>query len=566
MVFRIGLTIGDVMERNGDLLGDGVNIAARLQGLAAPGGICVSRALHEQVANKLSVLFSDLGPQDVKNIPQPVHAYRVELDRGSSEQTLASRSQTKSKGTMRSAPLLITIAVLLIAVGAVGSFLFLNKQWSRKEVTNQQVATVVPSTPEVNTPAKRAAEPPKETGAHTLFGTSFVAAEAPFVCDDCRKNIGRALNGQPNHTALALAWDGGYFWALDRSTAADARRIALGQCLDAKKLACFVYAVDDRIVWSEPPPSVPVKPWFDPRTKLPVEFDEFSKIPNFSPEQKQRMAEFYPKQNDSRALVLGDVLQWSMTGAVQTDEEAARTALERCGYITHSPCRVIAIGNAFVVPPASFSINTAAAPAFAPSSSSSTGPVYSLTGPPFLSGNIPFICDVCRERTANAVNNHTLHTAVVISFDGGFWYTSGRDSAEEARTIVLGNCIAAGQTMCLVYAVDGQIVSRETPPPLPPMPWFTHDPQVEKPLDVDAIQDLPVGAREAIRDVYMKANSPKAIAVGDGSWAQAFGVKIQLRTESEAARIALERCGFVTQAPCRIVAINNNSVIKLGSE
>ena len=75
--FRIGLTIGDVVERGGDLLGDGVNIAARLEGLAPPGGICVSRSVHEAVANKLSVTFRELGPRQVKNIPQPIHAYLV---------------------------------------------------------------------------------------------------------------------------------------------------------------------------------------------------------------------------------------------------------------------------------------------------------------------------------------------------------------------------------------------------------------------------------------------------------------------------------------------------------
>src|ERR1700690_1253603 len=81
MTFRIGITIGDVVERDGDLLGDGVNIAARLEGLAEVGGICISRAVHEQVANKLSVQFSDIGAQEVKNIPTPVHAYMVAMKR-----------------------------------------------------------------------------------------------------------------------------------------------------------------------------------------------------------------------------------------------------------------------------------------------------------------------------------------------------------------------------------------------------------------------------------------------------------------------------------------------------
>jgi hypothetical protein len=316
-------------------------------------------------------------------------------------------------------------------------------------------------------------------------------------------------------------------------------------------------------VWSEPPPPLPTKPWFirDSQTEQPLEFD---KIPDISAEQKQTIAQVYP-QIHGRALVLGALRQWAMAGGrAQTDEEAARTALERCGYITHSPCRVIAIGNTFVVPPASFKIDTAA-PALAPSSSA-TGPAYNLTGPPLVSGNIPFICDECRERVAKGLNDQPLHSAVAISFDGGFWYTWGRGTAEEARTIVLGNCLGAGQTMCIVYAVDAQLVSKETAPPLPAIPWFTHDPQVEKPLEIDAIPNLPSGAKEIIRSVYMKANSPKAIAVGHGSWAQAFGVKIQLRTEDEAARIALERCGFVTQATCRIVAINDNSVAKAGSE
>src|SRR5271165_1494195 len=79
MNFRIGITIGDVIERDGDLLGDGVNIAARLEGLAQIGGICISRAVHEQVANKLSVQFADLGEQQVKNIPTPVYAYMLQL-------------------------------------------------------------------------------------------------------------------------------------------------------------------------------------------------------------------------------------------------------------------------------------------------------------------------------------------------------------------------------------------------------------------------------------------------------------------------------------------------------
>src|SRR6266852_7246080 len=78
MWFRIGINLGDVMvQDNGDLLGDGVNIAARLQAMADPGGICVSNSMREQIENKVVLAIDDLGDQMVKNIPQPIRVYRL---------------------------------------------------------------------------------------------------------------------------------------------------------------------------------------------------------------------------------------------------------------------------------------------------------------------------------------------------------------------------------------------------------------------------------------------------------------------------------------------------------
>ncbi|TIV86296.1 MAG: adenylate/guanylate cyclase domain-containing protein, partial [Mesorhizobium sp.] len=78
IAFRIGIHVGDVVEESdGDLMGDGVNIAARLQGIAQPNGICLSGAAYEQVRDKLKVDFEDIGDQELKNIARPVRAYRV---------------------------------------------------------------------------------------------------------------------------------------------------------------------------------------------------------------------------------------------------------------------------------------------------------------------------------------------------------------------------------------------------------------------------------------------------------------------------------------------------------
>jgi adenylate cyclase len=83
MEFRMGIHLGDVRAEEGRLYGSGVNIAARLEGLAEPGGICISSAVRDQVRHKLDVGFVDLGDQTVKNIPDPVRVYRILLSRRS---------------------------------------------------------------------------------------------------------------------------------------------------------------------------------------------------------------------------------------------------------------------------------------------------------------------------------------------------------------------------------------------------------------------------------------------------------------------------------------------------
>src|SRR6202023_2898069 len=80
MEFRIGINVGDVMVKDGDIFGDGVNIAARLEALAQPGGICVSRGVRDHIRNKVAVGFEDLGEQTVKNIARPVRAFSLRLD------------------------------------------------------------------------------------------------------------------------------------------------------------------------------------------------------------------------------------------------------------------------------------------------------------------------------------------------------------------------------------------------------------------------------------------------------------------------------------------------------
>src|SRR5215813_7040903 len=75
--FRIGINMGDIVVEDGDIFGDGVNVAARLEALAEPGHICVSARVQEDAAGKLDLVFEDIGEQQLKNIARPVRVYRV---------------------------------------------------------------------------------------------------------------------------------------------------------------------------------------------------------------------------------------------------------------------------------------------------------------------------------------------------------------------------------------------------------------------------------------------------------------------------------------------------------
>src|SRR6202050_5476677 len=95
MLFRMGINLGDILIEGDDILGDGVNIAARLEGIAEPGGICVSSSVYDQVRGKVSIEFADLGEQSLKNIARPVRAYAVVRD-GLRPNMLDGRADTKS--------------------------------------------------------------------------------------------------------------------------------------------------------------------------------------------------------------------------------------------------------------------------------------------------------------------------------------------------------------------------------------------------------------------------------------------------------------------------------------
>src|SRR5271154_6617694 len=125
--FRVGIHLGDVVEEpDGDLMGDGVNIAARLEGIAAPGAICLSEDAYRQVKGRLDLQVSDLGPTQLKNIAEPIRVYSLEV--GMPAQAKPAPSTTRgdpakplaSKRRFGSGPLAAAIAALVLLAAAGG--------------------------------------------------------------------------------------------------------------------------------------------------------------------------------------------------------------------------------------------------------------------------------------------------------------------------------------------------------------------------------------------------------------------------------------------------------------
>jgi len=119
--FRMGINVGEIVDDKEDIYGDGVNIAARLESLAEPGGICLSAVVHDQVRNKLEMEFEYLGAKKVKHVAEPLRHYRVKLD-GDGSDGLHATLQAKKRSFLRGALKPLRLAAAAIIVVAVASF------------------------------------------------------------------------------------------------------------------------------------------------------------------------------------------------------------------------------------------------------------------------------------------------------------------------------------------------------------------------------------------------------------------------------------------------------------
>jgi adenylate cyclase len=121
IAFRVGINLGDIILDEGDIYGDGVNVAARLEGLAEPGGICVSRVVRDQIRDRLPYAFADLGEQKVKNIARPVRAYGLSPDEVAALPAVPVAAAPPETAPRRMRPRFLLMAAMAgVIIAAVG--------------------------------------------------------------------------------------------------------------------------------------------------------------------------------------------------------------------------------------------------------------------------------------------------------------------------------------------------------------------------------------------------------------------------------------------------------------
>ena len=183
MRLRIGINLGDIVVDGDNLMGDGVNVAARLEALAPPGGICVSEAIHTQVRDRLSLDFLDMGEHKVKNIARPVRAYRVPL---ASEERIKSPFRGLDAFDFEHAELFFgrtrAIASLHRETGAAGR----KRQGLPADLRHERLGQIVIA-------ARRAAASDHQTGRGAGDSTVAALRDPPLGGAGCNRIVGSRI-------------------------------------------------------------------------------------------------------------------------------------------------------------------------------------------------------------------------------------------------------------------------------------------------------------------------------------------------------------------------------------
>jgi adenylate cyclase len=321
LLFRIGIAVGDVLAvDNGDLLGDGVNIAARLENLAAPGAVCVSQDVKIHVLNKIQAAFVDLGDQKLKNIPRPIRVYRLAPEGSDVSNSTISALYRRVMGSRMAAS--AAFAVVLAAI--LGASFIANRAVRSDDST---VSHHVPDSASSSSVAPR----------------RFNPATVPMVTD--RVRIGLAdYAREPDFKAVAISRIG---WGVSGGLhdVVTAERDALERCKRRDQNGdCRIYAIGDMVVWPPLPPLLPGDLHTEP-LNIPMQPAELGHVKGVPPAAN---LETFLKGNNHKAFAVSEA---GFSSIIDRPDkaEAVRLAYERCTDVAKIPCLILSVDGLLTV-------------------------------------------------------------------------------------------------------------------------------------------------------------------------------------------------------------------------
>jgi hypothetical protein len=319
--------------------------------------------VHEQVANKLSVRFADIGEQQVKNIPTPIHAYKMEMrqDDGRIETPLARKPAAPAKNTAWIMATAIAAAGVLVIGVAATAYLVMSRNRSPQTDTPQ---TAIATTVERTTPGAAAEQtaPRGERASQAMTEQKTAPPPAagrlvpeviPLIADRARINVRNEYVSALDHKALAIS-SGPLGFITGQTDDETAKTAALDMCQKRADAItpgrqCELYAVGNTVVYERGHPPMPPTPWIarDPSIERPLVAGE---IPLLREQGKTRIEKAHLLGHKPKALAVASAGGYGFYLNQESVDEAARRALEFCGGSAGVPCLIVAVDDEFVVP------------------------------------------------------------------------------------------------------------------------------------------------------------------------------------------------------------------------
>jgi class 3 adenylate cyclase len=537
IVFRIGINIGDIIIDQGDIFGDGVNVAARLETLCEPGGVCISRSANDQVRDKLSLSFADLGEHAVKNIARTIGVFGLSASDIAAlpEEQPPAAAASAAPPPVRSSKRNLVLGVAVGGLVAVGLGVWL----------------LGPSLLAMMSPPS--------------FQEQLLAALAktiPAAPAEMRKEAAVAYAGTGPNRAIAVAPKAGRLrYTANWTTPELAGEKVLEKCQHRYDEPCALIAVNDSVVPAGAGGTWPVKD--TPRVRYSGTFRP-DQIPGLRAEDLQRkeIASYFADPSPKAAAynVWGFVTVAKGTASQRQAEEQALQACrtEAARHKTSDACHLYAIENRVVLPLRASAPITPAPAAVAPPEVPTEATVRARLLER-LAKLVPGQEAAAQEAYVASYQASARNRAVAALPPSRTWRTAGWDSAARAEERVLEGCQVRHGAACILIAVNDSLAEGDAAAPRP-MPRAGYK-GVFDPERIPAVTDALRKRADIVG--YKDAQVVKAVALHPaGRLVVATGAAGQREAE---ARV-LDTCNAEAQrasqgGPCYLYAAGNDVIL-----